>query len=275
MRFEFTPEEARRTAVTLITRFKKQKMTVKLECAAWPDAPYRTTLVAVRAGRHVLVEAQGTLIYTRSLKQLAAWMAMNRHYAELFVAIGNEAVLQAGVLQEMTADGVGLLVVSDAGSVTEHLHPRNHALVITPDPTLKLGPLKREVETILRKFNEVDRKDGLRDMCEVVERLTQEVGLAACRKGWLKTPEADFRLKDWSNQINELSRREAFNPPRGPLVAAGLKDDLHSFRGARNLVDHKVSSRREDSKRNRQYAERMMQGPRLVAELLSMKRRIK
>ena len=105
--------------------------------------------------------------------------------------------------------------------------------------------------------------------------LTEEVGLAACRKGWLKMPEPDFKAKDWAGQINELARKEAYNSPRSPLISANLKDDLHSFRNARNLVDHKVQSRREDTKRQKQFAERMMQGARLVAELVSIKRKIK
>lgn len=275
MRFEVTPEEARAAAVVIHKHFKKQRMRVKVEKPAWPTAPYRTTLVAEKAGRHVLVEAQGTLSYGRSLKDLVVWLGANRHYAEVYVATTDEAVLQAGVLREMKADGVGLFVVSDGGVVTEQHRARNPALVVTPDPTLKFGPSKAEVQAAVRKFNETDRKDGLRDMCEVVERLTDEVGAAACRKGWLNIPEASFKAKDWASQINELARREAYNPPRGPVISQNLKDDMHSFRGARNLVDHKVRSRREDSKRQRQFAERMMQGPRLVAELVSIKRKIR
>ena len=88
-------------------------------------------------------------------------------------------------------------------------------------------------------------------------------------------PEADFKGKDWASQINELARWEVYNPPHGPVISPSLKDDLQSFRGARNLVDHKVRSGREDTSRQRQFAERMMQGPRLVAVLVSIKRRIR
>ena len=250
-------------------------MRVRIETAAWPEAPYRTTVVAERAGRHVLVEAQGTLGYGRSLKELVAWIDTRRHYAELYIATKEESVLQAGVLQDMKVDGVGLLVVNDEGVVSEHQRARNPALVVTPDPTLRFGPSRDDVRASVKKFNEVDRKDGLRDMCEVVERLTEELGVTACRRGWLKTPEANFVAKDWAGQINELARPEVYNLPRSPLFATGLKDDLHSFRGARNLIDHKVRSRREDTRRQKQFAERMMQGPRLVAELVSLKRRVR
>lgn len=275
MRFDWTPEEAQGVARTLVRQYKRQRMKVKIEKAAWPEAPYRTTVVAEQSGRHILVEAQGTLGYGQSLRKLMAWIEGRRHYAELYIATTATAVLQAGVLQDMKADGVGLLVVSEDGAINEHQRARNPALVVTPDPTLKLGPVGDEVRASVRKFNEVDRKDGLRDMCEIVERMTEELGYSACRKGWLKMPEANFAAKDWSGQINELARPEAYHPPHNPLFSGGLKDDLHSFRGARNLIDHKVRSRREDTKRQKQFAERMMQGPRLVAELASLRRRVR
>ena len=60
-----------------------------------------------------------------------------------------------------------------------------------------------------------------------------------------------------------------------PIVTGIFKNDLHSFRGARNLVDHKVRGKRDDVKRQKQFAERMMQGPRLVSELVSLQRKVK
>ncbi len=84
-----------------------------------------------------------------------------------------------------------------------------------------------------------------------------------------------FEDKDWSGQINELARREVYNGPHEPLIIPTLKDDLQSFRGARNLVDHKVRSAREDKLRQKQFAERMTQGPRLASDLLALKRRVK
>lgn len=275
MKFVVTPEEAQRPARAVIKHLRQRKMQVRIEKAAWADAPYRTSIVAAKGDLTVLVEAQGTLGYGRPLKDLVTWIGVRRYYAEICIATTDEAILQAGVLSELKTDGVGLWIVNAKGSVSEHHKARNPALLVTPDPTLKYGACREEVRAAVEKFNEVDRKDGLRDMCEVVERLTEEVGVAACRKGWLKIPETDFRKKDWAGQVNELARAEAYNTAHQPLLSATLKDDLHSFRNARNLVGHKVRTRREDAKRQRQFAERMMQGPRLVAELVSLKRKIR
>jgi hypothetical protein len=267
MKFEITPDEAQKPAEAVIKYFKKKKMKIKVEQAG--------TVLAEKAGRKVLVEAQGTLSYGRSLQDLAAWLAANRHYAELYVATMTDSVLEVGVLHQMKMDGVGLLIVTDGDIITEHLRAKNPALVITPDPTLSLGASKTETRAAIQKFNETDRKDGLRDMCEIVERLTEELGVSASRKGYLKIPEGPFKAKDWAGQINELARNDAYNAPHVPVIGALLKDDLHSFRGGRNLIDHKARSYREEQRRQKQFADRMMQGPRLVAELIAIRRRVK
>ena len=102
----------------------------------------------------------------------------------------------------------GAFVIDGKGVVTEHQRARNPALIVSPDPTLAFGALKHDVRNAVEKFNNVDRKDGLREMCEVVERLTDDVATTASRRGWVKTPEADFSAKDWASQINELARKE-------------------------------------------------------------------
>lgn len=156
----------------------------------------------------------------------------------------------------------------------QSLKPKNPALIVTPDPTLKFGDCKVEVNSAIRKFNEIDRKDGLRDMCELVERETEKLAILAVRKGLLRLGEADVQRQDWSGQINTLASPNTYNPGNTPLLDSKLKDDLHSFRGARNLIDHKVTSKRAEIKRQRQFQERMMMGPRLIAELVSLKRKI-
>ena len=275
MRFVVTPEEAQPAALAVARHFRHRRMTVKTEVESWPSAPYRTTLVARQQGLCLLVEAQGILNYGNALKGLARWLAANRYYAELYLATGFEAIVQAGMLGEMKSDGVGLLVVDDNGVVSESQRARNPALVVTPDPTLRFGECKHEILNAVTKFNDVNRKDGLRDMCEVVERETEELALRAVRKGWLTMNEPTIKAKDWSSQIDTLASKNAYNVGKDPIVSTIFKNDLHSFRGARNLVDHKVRGKRDDANRQKQFAERMMQGPRLVAELVSLQRKVK
>jgi hypothetical protein len=275
MKFIVTPEEAQAPALAVARQLRKRGMTVKAEIEPWPGSPYRTTLVARHSGFCILVEAQGVLNYGKAIKELATRLAANRNYAELYLATVSEAVLQAGMLGEMKRDGVGLLVVDENGVVSESQKARNPALVVTPEPTLRFGDCKQEVLDAVKKFNEIDRKDGLRDLCETVERETEELALRAVRKGLLNMNEAAITAKDWSSQIDTLASKNAYNPGANPIVSTTFKNDLHSFRGARNLVDHKVKGKRDNANRQKQFAERMMQGPRLVAELVSLQRRLK
>jgi len=275
MKFILTPEEAQDTAGDIAKYLRKRGMEVKIEVEPWASAPYRTTLVATKGELRLLVEAQGTLNYGKALKELAMSLAANRLYAQLYLAVATEAVFQAGMLGEMKKDGVGLLVVDEHGVVSESQRARNPALVVTPDPTLRFGDCKDGIIDAVKKFNDVDRKDGLRDMCEIVEHETEELALRAVRKGYLTLNEDAIKEKDWSSQIDTLASKNACPPSIDPIVTPTFKNDLHSFRGARNLVDHKVRGKRDDSRRHKQFAERMMQGPRLVAELVSLQRRIR
>ena len=273
MRFIFTPEEAQKTAI-VVARHLGRMMSVQIEKALTENAPYRTTLLGEAHGMKTLVDAQGAVNYHRELRQLSSWLLANRIYGELYIATSQQSGLIAGVLQDMQRDGVGLIVVDGEGRLSYLHRARNPALVVTPEPTLKYGTCKAEVAESLRKFNEVDRKDGLRDMCEIVERETEKLALLAVRRGLLKMSEQDIKAKDWSSQINTLASSNAYSASATPIVGPELKDDLHSFTRGRNLVDHKVRGKREEAKRQRQYAERMMQGPRLVAELVALQRRL-
>jgi hypothetical protein len=275
MKFILTPEEAQGAALAVATYLRNLGMKIKCEVQAWPGAPYRTTLVATKSEFHLLIEAQGTLSYGKALKELTTWLAANRHYAEFYLTTTSEAVLQAGMLAEMKKGGVGLFVIDDHGQVSEPQRARNPALVVTPDPTLRFGECKQEIANAVKKFNDVDRKDGLRDMCETVERKTEELAIRAVRKGWLVLNEQAILDKDWSSQIDTLASKHAYNVGKDPIVTPTFKNDLHSFRGARNLVDHMVRGKRDDANRQKQFAERMMQGPRLVAELMSLQRKVR
>jgi hypothetical protein len=193
----------------------------------------------------------------------------------LYLATTREAHTQAGQITELRKDGVGLFLVGDDHGVTEALGASNPALMVLPDPTLGYGSCAREVSAALVKFNGRDRKDGLRDMCELVERETLKLALKASRRGWITIATGSIEAMQWANQIDVLASPKSYAVGRRPLLSSALRDDLHSFRGARNLVDHKVKTRWEDLKRQTQFLERMAQGPRLVAELVGLSRKTK
>lgn len=275
MNFEFVPDEARIAASAVSKHLKRAGATVRSDQSPWPNCPYRTTIVAKRNGLTILVEAQGTLSYGRLLKDLALWLAAQRHYAEFYIAVLSNTTYPAGALADMRKDGVGLYAISEDGSCTEDHRARNPSLVVTPDPTLKYRSCKADVMAALLKFNDVNRKDGLRDMCELVERETDGLAMRASMRGLIKRAEHEIKTMSWSDQINMLAAAGSYNAGHAPVVTSTLKDDLHSFRNSRNLIDHKARGKREDQRREKQYAERMMQGPRLVADLTALKSKIR
>jgi ribosomal protein S13 len=274
MKFSFTPEEAQGIGIAVARHFRKAKGKPRIEAPAWDGAPYRTTLLFAKGQPQVFIDCQASPSYGTGLKELAVQLAAKRLYAELYIATGAEAVLSGQMLQALSNDGVGLFLVADNGMVARHSAARNAALVVTPDPTLKLGDCKQETQAALEKFNDVNRKDGLRDMCDLVERETKKVALKASRKGVVTASEQAIESMDWSTQINHLASAKGYAPGRQVLVDDKLKNDIHSFRGARNLLDHPVRGKRQEAKRERQFAERMVQGPRLVAELVSLRRKL-
>ncbi|MFL5915228.1 MAG: hypothetical protein ACJ752_06270 [Gaiellaceae bacterium] len=271
----FTPDEARPTALAVAAWLEPEKFKIKLE-ETIDGAPYRPTILATNAGLSFLVEAQGTPSFSAGLKEFATWLRAERAYAQLYVAVstGDETMLSGRMLNELKAHGCGLLLVTGAAVVVA-FEAVNPALVITPDPTLKFGHCKIEVQAAVSRFNGGERKAGLRDMCELIERETNVLGRKLARKGWLDKDQRTVDAMDFSATINVIASNQRYTGGRSPLMSDKLKTDLHSFRGARNLVDHPVSSKREEIKRERQFPERMMMGPRLISELVPLQRRVR
>ncbi len=274
MKFAFTPDEGQETARTVAKHLAKT-MKVFVEQPFSTEAPYRTTLLARMGDLTVLVEAQGTVDYHRELRDLATWLSARREYTELYIAASHDAGMVTGQLREMKKDGVGLYLVDKDKRVTPIHNPRNPALVVRPEPTLRYGDCEDEVRESLEKFNNGNRKDGLRDMCEIAERETEKLALLGVRKGHLKMSESDVQQKDWAGQIDTLASVNAHKLGVAPIMSQELKDDLRSLTRGRNLVDHKVIGRRAEQKRQKQFVERMMQGPRLIAELVAMRRKLR
>jgi len=276
MKYQFTPEEAQSVADAVAGHFRRKSYRVSVEVPLKSGAPYRSTLLARKVRRPVvLVEAQGRPDYSPSIQSLVHWLAAERAYSETYLATHDESLMRSGLLNDLNREGVGLLLVGTSGEVSVSRKARNPALVVTPDPTLSFGPCKREAFDCLDKFNTESRKDGLRDMCELVERETERLAVALARKGWISFDQSAVQAMSWSDQINALASLKNYSPGRTPIVSSDLKQDLHSFRGARNLFDHKVRSVSEELRRERQYAERMMMGPRLLAELVSLQKRVR
>ena len=274
MDFRFTPEEAWGVAETVATHLRRRKYAVKFESAIRNGAPFRTTLIAVREGHPmVLVDAHGTPALTDGLRALAHWLGAEREYCELFVAVDEESPITPKLQASLREAGIGLYVRSEDGAVRVEIPARNAALVITPDPGLKYWHNKAEVTLLVDRFNQGGRKDALRDLCELLERETELVVEKAIHRGVIDLSSAQLGRMSWANQIEALAAAGRYAKGT-PILSSSQKDDFISFKGARNLLDHKAKSEQERSRREHQYAERMMQGCRLVSELSAIRRSV-
>ena len=274
--FQFTPEEAWQVAEYTATHLRRRLYQVTVETPMRPEAPFRTTLLATRTDHPTfLVEAQGSAVMTDGLRDLARWLGAQREYCELHVATRDDTPLTLKLQGELRTEGVGLMAVSSTGSVSTLHAARNPALVATPDPGLRYWHNKSLARAIVERFNSGDRKDSLRDLCELVERETQLVLEKASEKGVINVTPSEIVGMQWGNQIEVLASPGRYSGGNSPILTSAQKDDYISFKGARNLLAHRVMTPQQKAWRKRQYVERIMQGTRLIAELSAIRRTVR
>ena len=276
MEFPLTPEEAQSAAQAVAAHLKAQRYAIEIDQPVADDVQFRPTITATtKEGPTLYVEPQSSPSYTTALKELVHWTAVTRAYSEVSIATPMEATVTGQLLTQLKRDGVGLLLVSGDGAVTGHLSAINPALIVTPEPTLNLRNRKAAVAKAVSDFNQGNRKGGLEEMCEIVEAVTDELLNRLAKKGWITKNEGDVKAMDWSTQIDVAAADGVYASGRKAVIDDKLKIDLHSFRGARNLVKHKTRTRREENRRQAQFADRMVMGPRLVSDVLAIKATIR
>ena len=209
-----------------------------------------------------------------SLIDLARWLSSQRIYCELSIVTDEDANLTGAFLLGIEKEGIGLMIIDQNQKVNQIKKPKNFALIVTPEPTLSFGKYKNDVKDCIVKFNNGDRKDGLQDLCDLAENLTDILINRAFNKNHFVSTLNIVRM-DWSSKIDALASPKQYNSGFAPLISDTFKTDLHSFRGARNLINHPPRNKREDMRRQRQYVERIMMGPRIISELVSINRKVK
>jgi len=246
--------------------------TIKLEEALAADAPLRTTIKAEKKGQPVmLIEAQGTAMYPQHVRDLRTWIHAERAYCSLSLAVSESATVAGSTLSRLARDGVGLLVVHQDGEIAVAQRAIVPALVVTPDPGLRLGKYKAKVTAIVTDFNLGNRKAALRELCDLVELETLNLAKKAATKGLIGKTVPQLERMRWGNRIDVLSAK-SLSVTGTPVITSKLADDLRSFSGARNLVDHPATSLADERRRERQFPERMLMGCRLISDVVATRR---
>lgn len=274
--FEFTGVEAQPVALAVRAYLAADKYSVVFETPCHPEAGYRPVVLGTQSGHMVIVEAQHSPAYLDPFANFVNWFFARRLSGEIYVATHEERPISGAMLKAIKRDGVGLLLVDDDGRVTRQSEAKNPMLQVSLDQTLALGGERGNVAKLYQRFNDNDRKAALRDLCELFEKIVTVFALKAAKKGALKIPEAKIERLSLSNKIDALGSADQSNRLDGTAVLPdALKARLHSFRTARNLVDHPAITRRQEIKREQQFVPRMLEGPPLIADMLSLTRKIR
>ncbi len=275
VQFEDTPLELRGLAGKVAREFERTSFRMFAERALSDHAPFRTTLMGQKGKERILFEVQTQLRFGTALRDLVVWLRQELEYASLYLATSSEAGIPGSLLRELKRHGVGLLLVDEDGTIQTVQQGQIFALLVPLTPTAPLSQLKKTICKLCERFNDGDRKDALRDLFELVERETDRLAVKAGQKGWVRPSVKVLAKADWSTKIDILGSAAQATGARSPLLESQLKIDLHSFRGARNLFDHPVRGVRAENRRELQFHERMIQGPRLLSELLRLQRKVR
>lgn len=265
-KFVTTPDEAVPLAEIVLSYLSKHRWDCKIETPYSPTAPFTTVIHATKGTEPTwLIECQARPNYTVHVAALSSFLRAERAHACLSIATSPKSRVSLAMLASIKREGVGLLIV-DSGQFDINHIAIAPSQVVHLEHRLALGKCKVQTKALFDDFNSGNRVGALRSMCELVEGLTGKLALKAQRKGLITQSVVAVQHFDFSTSINFLKS--------GGAIGEQLKLDLHSFRGARNLVDHPPISRAEKLSLDRQLGERMIMGARLVAELLSSARRI-
>lgn len=255
-----TPDEVQSTADDIISTLEGDGWKCAVEEAFHVDAPYTTVILAKKSGQPVwLIELQARPSYIKQLSHLSSFLHAHRSHACLYVATTLEGEVSGAMLTTLKKECTGLIIVAD-GKLSVSLPATTPSLVLRLDPSLSLGRHTKRVEEILVEYNSGNRIGAVRDLCEFVEGETRKLTLKAHRKGRIPQTPADIDKMQWSNRLDVLAK--------AGVLDKGLKSDLDSFRGGRNLFDHPAKTSAQKRQRQQQLVERMMMGARLTGDLL-------
>lgn len=273
LEYEFTPDDARPIADSVYQHFRNKGYKVFAEKAINDDAKYVTTLFAKKNSSIILVEAQVTHNLTNNIRRFAEHLKGGHVNVEFYLAVDDSSSMDLSDLRELKRLGVGLFIIKDSDVELQN-KAINPAYFVSIAPNLNYGKYKTEIKEMVEKFNEGNRKDALRDLCELGEKLTDTIISKADSKGIVNVSHVALEKLDWSNQIDILASSKNYVSGDALLVDKTMKADLDSFRVGRNLFDHKTKTKAEELRRQNQYLDKMGLGLRVSSELVTIVNRL-
>ena len=273
MKFEYLSRDLWPIAKKVALYFKKRHYSIKAENPVGDAYRFAPTLVCRRRWETVVVEVRPAPSIDGPLKDFILAALGRREEVTVHVSLpretssGEEIALPVSFLDSLEQLGVGLLLVSQ-DEVTEHRKGAKCSLRFSIPQGRSLGKHKENVGNAVRKFNRGDTVDGLRDLTEIVEAAVEDLATRAAVRRVIIPTEEDVANMDFEGMINVLGAPQWQGHPQHRILDEYLKNDLRSFKGARNLGHH-PRTKKEQKQLENQLLERTEASVRLLRELLT------
>jgi hypothetical protein len=272
VKFEYLSRDLWPTAVALARHFTGRRYTVYAERQIGEAYGFRPTLTCKRSWDLIAVEVSSSPTIEGAIGDFIRTALAIRQELTIYIALprdrdGEEILLPVSFLDGLRKFGVGLLLVSN-DVVEEREKGARCSLRYSVPPGRSLGRYKEQVLEAVKKFNRGDNIDGIRDLTEIVEGGLGELALKASTKRLIIPTPEEIGEMDFEGRINVLGAPEWRNQPQRRFLDENLKNDLRSFRGARNLGHHPRTKKQQKSLEN-QLMERTQASIRLLREILT------
>lgn len=275
------PSKLWRTTEKLIKEYRGKGYSIAQLESVHDHNTYRPHLICRKKYETVVIEVREKCVIETPFEKFIDKSQAHRVAIKIYFAVpeyidDEETVISHAQKAKMALAGIGLLVVKDSEIVEDTgTISCNRRFAIEPGTTL--GKHAKAVTAIVDKYNRGNCLDSVRDLCEEVEGATKALALKAARKGKLAVTAQQIVNDefDWAGLIDGLSIRVWQGQPQTQIITdKKLRNSLSNFRDKRNLSDHhKTAKQKRDLEQ--QYPEAMLQGIRLLRELIILNNKVK
>jgi hypothetical protein len=272
VKFDYLTQGLWPTAKTIVRYFKKRRYAVEIEALLDASYGYRPTLIFRRKWESTVIEVRSSPSIDGPLNEFVQAALAQRAEVTIYVALprernGEEILLPVSFLDSLRKAGVGLLLVED-GKIVEQEKPAKCSLRFSIPTGRSLSKHKEKVTEAVRKFNRGEPVDGLRDLTEIVENSVDDLARRAATRRFLIPTLPEVETMDLEGKINLLGAPQWHGQNQHRFLEEQLKDDLKSFKGARNLGHH-PRSKKKQLELETQLLERTQASIRLLREILT------
>lgn len=274
MKFEILNKELWPIAKSITDFYRKRGITkFKIEKSLNDTYRFRPTIFFKKRNGLIVIEVTNKPVFQEYFEGFVKDCLVTRENFEIYMAfpsmIENEEVsFTPCFLSQVKKYGVGIILVDNNNTII-HTKAVKCFLRITPNELVAVIYNKSRILQIVDKFNVGQHIDAIRDITELVEKVVLVLALKAAQKRKIIPCVKEIETKfDFEGLINLMSApnwkdNKGQIKPQKRYFDENLKNDLKSYKGARNLSHHPRNSR-EEKILEQQLLERMRMGIRLV-----------